>query len=101
MAGVVTVLLEKEIRTIVREESQSAVDEAVSVLCQIIKHKEFVTNKEAADITGRSVSQLDNLSNSGQIDFYMNVNRVLFKYTDLIDWIKAGHVVATKPRNAA
>ena len=78
-------------------------EELLKVVPQIIdgmSHKQYVTNSEAARITGRSTRSLDHLRKTGQIDFYMNGNRVLFKYTDLIDWIKAGHVIATKPKCA-
>ena len=101
MAGVVTVLLESEIRSVVREELQQTVDEAILEITRLIQHKEYVTNQEASEITGRSIRTLDHLRKSGQIDSYMNGNRVLFKYADLISWIKLGHVVATNPRTAA
>lgn len=101
MVGELRWVTTDEMTKLVRTEISTAVQELVPLMVDQLRNKEFVTNKEASGITGRSVRQLDHLRKTGQIDFYMNGNRVLFKYTDLIDWIKAGHVVATKPRHAA
>lgn len=101
MGGELRWVTTNEMTKLVRAEISCAVRDLVPIMVDQLRNKEFVTNKEAAAITGRSIRQLDYLRKSGQIDSYMNGNRVLFKYADLISWIKLGHVVATNPRTAA
>lgn len=91
----------EEIDSLLAKRIEEGLQKVVPEIIEGMSNKKYVTNSEASGITGRSIRTLDHLRASGQIDYYMNGNRVLFKYSDLIRWIREGHVVATKPRDAA
>ena len=91
----------EEIDSLLTKRIEEGLKNAIPGIIDGMSNKQYVTNSEASEITGRSIRSLDHLRKSGQIDFYMHGNRVLFKYADLVSWIKQGHVVATNPRTAA
>jgi len=86
-----TTYTDSEFRALIREELRTVLAENGPVNSTVMETEEFINTQQAADLLKIKKQTIYNLINENKIPYHKkggNNSRVLFKRSELIDWLK-------------
>lgn len=86
----------EELEQIVSKTVEELLSKTLPPLIRKANQKEWLNSKEVMKLTGWSKRTIQYLRDERRIPFYQEGHRILYKYSDILEYLDSTHVQAQK-----
>ncbi|MEP2446585.1 MAG: helix-turn-helix domain-containing protein [Balneola sp.] len=84
----------EDLQELIAETVSEQISEAIPSAIRKATRKEWLNTKEVTKLTGWSKRTMQNLRDRNRIPFYQEGHRILYKHSDVLDYLESIHVEA-------